>query len=125
MTVRKRVKTKKRKVNYMAQADALFSKFIRARDGACQVCGSTEFLQCAHIHSRSYKAIRVNPDNAVALCRSCHVRFTHRPLEWRQWVEGRFPGGWEELSAIALTYRRVDWKAETARLRETIEQELR
>lgn len=98
------------KSTYMKKADTAFSKYVRLRDGACQNCGAAEYLQCAHIISRSYKSIRVNPDNAVALCRSCHVSFTHRPLEWRAWVEERYPGRWDQLSQTALRYEKVDWK---------------
>ena len=90
--------------------DVAFSKYVRSRDGECLNCGSVDYLQAAHIHSRSYHAIRVNETNCVALCRSCHLRFTHRPLEWHEWVEGRFPGRWDVLKWEALGYERVDWK---------------
>jgi hypothetical protein len=40
------------------------------------------------------------------------VKFTHRPLEWREWVEERFPGRWDELKEQALRYEKVDWKRE-------------
>lgn len=106
--------SQKRRQNWMRQADAAFSKFIKARDGRCVSCGSTAYLQCAHIHSRSYKSIRTNPDNAVALCRGCHVKFTHKPLEWRLFIDEMQPGLWDDLADIALAYERVDWKAEAA-----------
>lgn len=109
-------KMMKKRVNYMAQADRLFAQRIKERDGACVRCGSVEFLQCAHILSRSYKAIRTDERNAVALCRSCHVYFTHRPLEWEQWVRESYGTLWDELRAKALTYEKVDWRAEVARL---------
>ena len=51
----------KRRSNYMAQADVLFSRMIRERDGSCRRCGSVDHLQCAHIISRSYKSIRTDP----------------------------------------------------------------
>lgn len=111
----------KNRQNYMRQADELFARFIRERDGHCQACGSTEYLQCAHIISRSYKAIRTHRMNAVALCRSCHVRFTHRPLEWEDFVEGRWPGRWEMLRGLALEYSRVDWRAERDKWRAELE----
>jgi 5-methylcytosine-specific restriction endonuclease McrA len=110
----------KKKSNYMRQADVLFSKVIRQRDGHCKACGTSDNLQCAHIISRSYKSIRTLEDNAVALCRSCHVKFTHRPLEWEAWVECHFPGRWERLKVEALKYSRVDWKAERDRLKEIL-----
>jgi hypothetical protein len=105
----------------MAQADILFSKFIRARDGRCQNCGSFERLQCAHLITRSYKSIRVNPDNAVALCAKCHTYYTHHPLEWREWCEAEFPDRWDALTHQALAYERVDWKAELESLRTVME----
>ena len=103
--------------NWMHQADVLFSKMIRERDGACRKCGSTEYLQTAHIISRSYKSIRTDPRNAVALCRSCHTYFTHRPLEWQAWIDEQFPGRWDWLRKKALQYPKVDWRREVEVLR--------
>lgn len=111
----------KKKTNYMGQADRLFSQFIRTRDGMCYRCGTTENLQCAHIISRSYKTIRTHPLNAIALCRSCHVYFTHRPLEWQDWIEERFPGIWQQMRDRALTYERVNWKARVTELKEELD----
>jgi 5-methylcytosine-specific restriction endonuclease McrA len=108
----------KKRQNYMAKADVLFSKAIKDRDGGCVAEAPHKGqLQCAHIISRSYKSIRTNPDNAVTLCQSHHVYYTHRPLEWQEWVEDRFPGRWDELKQQALSYERVDWRAEYEALR--------
>lgn len=93
-----------------AQCDSLFSKLIRERDGHCLNCGGHDFLQCAHIVSRDYKAVRCSPDNAVCLCRSCHVYFTHRKIEWDVWVEtmiGR--EAYDGIKSRALTYQTPDW----------------
>lgn len=114
-------KKKPKKTNYMKQADALFSRYIRERDGSCVACGSTEFLQCAHIISRSYKFIRTDERNAVALCRSCHMKFTHKPLEWEDFIESRWPGLWPTLRDKALEYERVNWRAERDRLKSLVE----
>jgi 5-methylcytosine-specific restriction endonuclease McrA len=71
-------------------ADAMFSKQIRARDGRCMGQGSgpacSGYLQCAHIISRRYRAVRWDEANAIALCQAHHVYWTHRPLEWQVWV---------------------------------------
>lgn len=106
--------------DWMKRADKLFSEYIRNRDQRCRNCGTFERLQCAHLISRSYKSIRVDPDNAVALCQSCHLGFTHRPLEWRQWVDEEFPGRWDALQKKALAYERVDWKRAHAELKELV-----
>lgn len=114
---------KKKRQNHMKQADILFSKIIRRRDGVCVRCGRTENLQCAHIISRSYRSIRCDVDNAVALCRGCHVFFTHRPLEWQEWVEAMWPGRWGVLRERALAYERLDWKRRVAELKRVWEEE--
>ena len=114
---------KKKRQNHMKQADILFSRIVRRRDGMCVRCGRTENLQCAHIISRSYRSIRCDVDNAVALCRGCHVFFTHRPLEWQEWVEAMWPGRWGVLRERALAYERVDWKGRVAELKRVWEEE--
>lgn len=103
--------------SHMRQADAIFSQLIRERDKRCVNCGASRRLECAHIISRSYKTIRTDPRNAVALCRECHRRFTEHPAEWHAWVEARWPGLWDELREQAMTYRRVDWKERIRELR--------
>jgi 5-methylcytosine-specific restriction endonuclease McrA len=68
-------------------ADAAFSLYIRERDGRCLNCSTRSGLQCAHLVSRRYRAVRWDPDNAVALCFRCHKGFTEHPVEWRAWVD--------------------------------------
>ena len=98
-TIRRKAK-RKAKVH---DADRLFSQYIRTRDGwACVRCGSPVRPQCAHLHSRIYRAIRWNPDNATTLCQACHVMFTHRPIEWADWCEERWPGRLAVLRVQAL-----------------------
>lgn len=92
----------KRKTPTLSNQDDKFSRLIRSRDGACRKCGTTEHLQCAHIVSRTYLRTRHDPENAIALCRSCHVRFTFLPVEWRRWVEDNYPGLMSELESRAV-----------------------
>jgi len=103
--------TQKKRRNWMTRADTAFAKHIRATDCAAEPPHAGN-IQCAHIISRSYKTIRTNPDNAVALCAKHHVYFTHHPLEWKQWVDEQYPGRWEQLTETALTYERVNWKSQ-------------
>lgn len=108
---------RKPRKDYRKQADVLFSRHIRERDGACVADGPhSGVLQCAHIISRSYQSIRCADDNAVALCSAHHQFYTHRPLEWQDLIEELFPGRWADLRARALAGGKVDWQAEVARL---------
>lgn len=103
----------------MRQADSLFSRLIRSR-GTCEAANTgpacSGALQCAHIISRSYKSIRTDERNALCLCAAHHTYYTHRPLEWEDWVRESFGTLWDELRVLALEYRSVDWRAEVVRL---------
>ena len=91
-----------------ATADRLFSRFIRERDGACQLAGTSYAgyfcsgpgLECAHLIRRGYKATRYEPLNAVALCHFHHRYMTEHPLAWNAWRSERlgpaFPVLWEK-----------------------------
>jgi hypothetical protein len=67
------------------KATKLHAEVVRAR-GRCESCGSADRLQCAHIVTRRRNATRVDPSNAFCLCQGCHLRFTHDPLEWVDFV---------------------------------------
>lgn len=97
---------KRRKRPYYKTVDDLFSKVVRRR-GNCVRCLSTHRLQCAHIVSRRYRATRWDLDNAVCLCAKCHTYFTHRPLEWDQWIGPRLrPGALIDLKRKAIAGRK-------------------
>ena len=103
----------KARQDYMAQCDRVFSKIIRAR-GTCEAAdGSCKGnLQCAHGFSRSYRAIRCDERNAFCLCAHHHVFFTHRPLEWDQWLRRAWGNlGYDVMRDLALANERTDWKA--------------
>lgn len=97
----------------MKRADTAFSQHIRSR-GVCESDRDTHKgnLQCAHIISRSYRVIRTDQRNALCICAGCHTYFTHRPLEWRRFIDRTYPGLWDELTHLALTYVPVDWKSQ-------------
>lgn len=72
-------------------ADDLTSLKVRSR-GRCEKgrCGGQAMdvpeLQCSHGIGRSYKATRFDLRNLFASCFGCHKYFTHRPLEFRDWL---------------------------------------
>jgi len=86
--------------------DALFSDYIRGRDGwKCQVCGrqfdkdngqSRKLLDCAHCFERRFQGsiqTRWEPDNAASMCKKCHFigpdSMDHNVHEKREWFKKR------------------------------------
>lgn len=56
--------------------DAIFSKMIRERDGACVFCGKTAEqtkLENSHFWGRGDKIHRFDPKNCDTLCFRCHM----------------------------------------------------
>jgi hypothetical protein len=101
--------------------DSMFSRIIRSR-GSCELCGSIDRIQCAHLVSRAYRAVRWDEDNAWCLCASCHTRYTHRPVEWALLLEERL--GLEQVQALrrrALEYGKPDYRKIAERLRSRLE----
>ena len=63
------------------KADAVFSQFIRLRDGQCMRCGTylevngkgmPVSLQCSHFFGRRMESVRFDEENADSLCHGCH-----------------------------------------------------
>lgn len=50
-------------------------------------CGGN--LQCCHVISRRYHAIRWERSNALAGCAAHHKFYTERPLEWERDIRAR------------------------------------
>lgn len=110
-------------VHAAAEADRLFSLYIRARDGGCQVCGMSVAalrgdLQCMHGVSRRKFATRWDPANAWAGCSRCHYAMTLDPNRWHLWMEERL--GPEALGLLRFKAERggkpdVGWVIEELR----------
>jgi hypothetical protein len=91
------------------KATKLHSVLVRAR-GACERCGRTENLQCAHIISRRYSHTRCRLDNAFCLCAGCHIYLTQHPLSMANFVKKEIGiNGYMELKSISQRTEKVDW----------------
>lgn len=79
--------------------DTVFSLLIRCRANyTCERCekycgenGDGGALQCSHIFSRRHVGLRWNPDNAKAMCFTCHKWWHENPTESGVWIR-RFLG---------------------------------
>lgn len=80
------------------EADKQFSLCVRKRaNWACEHCGNTNTLQCAHIYGRRAKSVRWDGMNAVCLCYKCHMDFTANPLDFHRWLERHLGRGHLDL----------------------------
>ena len=100
-----------------ANADRIFSRIIRLH-GACENCGSTDTLQCAHWISRRYAWTRTYSLNAFCLCAGCHRWFTDHPTEWGRWtVERRGEAVYQHVLERSRRRDKFDWLFEEERLK--------
>lgn len=85
------------------KADRLFSEYIRARDGRCITCSTTEALQCSHFYGKKARpAVRYDPMNAHAQCARCHLaHHKHDPGKYMDWMRQHY----SEDELDALQYR--------------------
>ena len=81
----------------LAQADAIFSDYIRKRDGRCQFpgCHVTEHskLQNSHYIGRGKWSTRFDEDNCIALC--WHHHFKNKILGWEYQKQQAEEHGWD------------------------------
>ncbi len=56
------------------RADTLWAKYVK-RLGACARCGKQGPIDAAHIVGRAHLSVRHDPQNGIALCRTCHRMF--------------------------------------------------
>lgn len=76
-------------------------------------------LQWAHGFGRGYPATRWDPRNSWCLCAGCHMYYTHRPIEWEDWMVARLSEPvYRELRDLARDGVRVDLKALRVELEE-------
>ena len=83
--------------------DRLFSLYIRKRArGYCERCKryfGVERLQCSHFYGRRARSVRYDPDNACALCFSCHIYLGENPREHTRFFRDRLGDRLDQLEA--------------------------
>ena len=93
------------------EADKLWSSIVRTR-GECEKpmtyrcpgpwCSGV--IQAAHGLSRRYRNTRWLLINGFALCQAHHVYYTHRPIEWDEWLRWAWgQATYDELRKLALS----------------------
>lgn len=81
--------------------DVAVSLYIRNRDKACVVCGSTEKLSNGHVFSRVAYSTRWDTSedgNCHCQCWSCNFRHEHDAYPYNNWYIIKFgKDKWDEL----------------------------
>lgn len=82
------------------ECDRLMGRLVKVKHGACQACGSPDRskLQWAHGLSRRYRSVRYDWANSFSLCSACHLRYTHNPIAWTEWMLAKL--GANEYAAL-------------------------
>ena len=105
------------------QADKLWSQIVRL-PGKCEACGKTAGVvhQAAHGFSRRYRGTRWLLINGFDLDSGCHVRFTHDPIGWDDWLYKAWGAeAYHELRRLARkTSKDLDMEAIVAGMRDEL-----
>lgn len=108
----------KRAKGAKGKCDKLFSEIIRSV-GRCVLCGSTNYLQTAHLVSRRYSATRCDISNAVCACAGCHRKMHDWPGIFMGVVEATIGrDSYDDLCKKAQQITKMDWDEEYLRLKE-------
>lgn len=74
------------KLTERKKLDAVFSKFIRARDGGqCYTCPKKDDpkrMQCGHFVPRQYLAVRYDEINCHCQCYACNMLYNGQPSKF-------------------------------------------
>jgi hypothetical protein len=99
--------------------DKLWSLIVR-QHGSCKVCEKAPpavVLQGAHGFSRRYRGTRWNLLNGFSLCSGCHVRLTHDPIGWDNWLRVAWGASiYAEMRRLAICGPKPDLAAVHASL---------
>ena len=82
-------------------ADMMMGDSVKREEMCCRYCGTQHDLQWAHVWRRSYRAIRWDRANSMALCATHHMMFTENPAKWETWCR-EIGVPWDELRQKAL-----------------------
>lgn len=74
----------------LKEADRVFSLWIRARDGKCVICGTTERLQNSHLIRRGKKSVRFDEKNCNTNCATHNYLHNIYPEVYTQWFIKRY-----------------------------------
>jgi hypothetical protein len=85
--------------------DRVFSLWIRARDGACVVCGSKDQPNNGHLFTRRNLSTRWCELNCHQQCYPCNFRHTMDTYPYTRWFIGKY--GLEAYDELHRKHRQI------------------
>lgn len=110
--------TKSNRKKLIQKLDTVVSLIVRARDGKCVICGSTQRLQCSHLIKRGRLATRFDLDNCSCNCASCNWRHNSYPEYYTEWF---LEHKGNELYSKLIEQSQQLWKPSNAELESLLE----
>lgn len=83
--------------------DKILSEYIRKRDGACVVCGSTENLTNGHLFTRRAYSTRWEELNCHCQCWACNYRHEFDFYPFQTWFVSKY--GQEQYDELYRVHR--------------------
>jgi transcription elongation factor Elf1 len=97
------LRKRKSRKSIVKEADYVFSRYIRMRDGKCVTCGAVANLQCGHLFSRVSYSTRWDEMNAFAQCAACNYRHEYDSVPLTLYFINRF--GKEKYESLYTKYK--------------------
>lgn len=85
--------------------DQVFSRYIRARDQRCVLCGTKEDLTCGHVFSRVAYSTRWDEENSFAQCLNENLTHEYDPYPFLLWYQNKF--GKKKLDEVHRRYKTI------------------
>ena len=101
-------------------ADRWVGLAVKERDHwTCQSCSRTAHvveIQYAHVISRGARYIQFELENAMALCKDCHYRYTLKPAQWSVFLAETRPGLHDRMALLEAERQRRGGHVDLAEL---------
>ena len=75
---------------YSRRFNRTLKRIIRERDNfTCRMCGKKEDKNAPDVHHIDYNKDNLEPNNLIALCKSCHIKTNCNREYWINYFKGR------------------------------------
>ena len=103
--------------------DILFSRLIKLlANGMCEYCGKIG-NQTSHFHSRRKRSTRLDPDNAIWSCFTCHLYLGEHPNKHYEFFRKRL--GTERFEQLNIRAEQLTAKQDKERIKAELKDKIK